>query len=147
VRALDYLFYVESRLRDVIRREVAFWNSHDPASAGEVYADNFNGHDVSGIHAGTLEQLKQSAAALFSGFPDLEVKIEDLLVDGDKAVKRWSARGTHTGTYAGVPATGKVVDFTGTNIFHVLDGKIVEVWAESDVLGFLRQLGVIPEIG
>jgi steroid delta-isomerase-like uncharacterized protein len=135
------------QLSDVIRREVAFWNSHDPATAGEVYADNFYGHDVSGIHAGTLEQLKQSAAALFSAFPDLDVKIEDLLVDGDKAVKRWSARGTHNGVYAGVPATGKEVVFSGTNIFRIVDGKITEVWVESDVLGFLRQLGVIPEMG
>ena len=42
------------------------------------------------------------------------------------------------------PTTGKEVVATGINIFRISNGKIAELWVESDDLGELRQLGVLP---
>ncbi|MCJ7738462.1 MAG: ester cyclase, partial [Anaerolineae bacterium] len=72
--------------RDVVRREVEFWNGHDAEAAGEVYAANDVGHDPAGTHAGSFEQLKQSAAAVFTAFPDLSLTADDVIVEGDVAV-------------------------------------------------------------
>ena len=91
-----------------------------------------------------IEQLKQSAAAHFAGFPDLHITVDDVIAEGDKVVKRWTARCTHTGEWMGIPATGSKLVVKGIEIFRIADGKIEEVWAEMDVLGMLRQLGVIP---
>ena len=33
---------------------------------------------------------------------------------------------------------------TGINILRVVDGKVVEHWGNSDDLGVMRQLGVLP---
>jgi len=133
--------------RDVVRREVAFWNGHDAEAAGEVYAENYVGHDPAGTHAGSFEQLKASAAAVFAAMPDLHLTANDVIVEGDKAVKRWTARGTQTGEWIGIPATGKEVVITGNNVFRIANGRIVECWAESDALGLMQQLGVIPPMG
>ena len=133
--------------REVVRREVAFWNGHDAEKAGEVYAEDYVGVDPNGTHAGSFEQIKQAAAAVFAAFPDLSLVADDIIVEGDKAVKRWTVRGTHTAEWQGIPATGKEIVMTGTNVFRIANGKIVECWAQGDALGMMQQLGVIPPLG
>ena len=133
--------------RKVVHREVAFWNGHDAEAVGEVYAADYVGHDPAGTHAGSLEQLKASAAAVFAAFPDLALTADDVIVEGDMAVKRWTVHGTHTGDWMGIPATGNKIVTTGTNIFRIVNGKIAECWAQSDALGLMQQLGVIPPMG
>jgi steroid delta-isomerase-like uncharacterized protein len=126
---------------------VDFWNGHDAEAAGEVYAADYVGHDPAGTHAGSFAQLKQSAAAVFAAFPDLKLTANAIIVEGDMAVKRWTVHGTHTGDWMGIPATGKTIQITGNNVFRIVDGKIAECWAESDALGLMQQLGVIPPMG
>jgi predicted ester cyclase len=43
-----------------------------------------------------------------------------------------------------MPPTRKQVSYTGILIYRMADGKIAEQWTEFDLLGFLRQLGVLP---
>jgi steroid delta-isomerase-like uncharacterized protein len=133
--------------REVVQREVAFWNGHDADAVGEVYADSYVGHDPAGTHAGSLEQLKASAAAVFRAFPDFSLTADDVIVEGDMATKRWTGRGTHQGEWMGIPPTGAKIEVTGNNIFRIANGKIVECWAQMDALGLMQQLGVIPPLG
>jgi steroid delta-isomerase-like uncharacterized protein len=81
--------------------------------------------------------------AMQTAFPDLDRRVEDLVAEGDKVVARWSARGTNTGAFNGMPPTGKVAESSGITIFRLQDGRIVEEWSESDMLGLLTQLGAI----
>jgi len=64
-----------------------------------------------------------------------------------KVVKRWTVTCKHTGELMGVPPTGKEIRFTGINIFRIVDGKIEEQWVESDALGLMQQLGIVPSPG
>jgi len=82
-----------------------------------------------------------------AGLPDVEVVSEDVIAEGDKAVVRWTGRGTHQGVLLGIPPTGKQVTWTGMTIYRIADGKIVEERGEEDALGFLQQLGVVPSMG
>ncbi len=59
-------------------------------------------------------------------------------------VTRWTAEGTHLGEFQGIPPTGKHGTFTGIDIDRVVDGKVVECWTNTDDLGLMQQLGVIP---
>jgi len=36
-------------------------------------------------------------------FPDIQIKIEDLIAEGDKVVARITAQGTHQGELMGIP--------------------------------------------
>src|SRR5678815_781673 len=57
------------------------------------------------------EGLKRFYGALWTGFPDLQVTVEDMVAEGEKVAWRLVARGTHTGEFRGVAATGKTVKF------------------------------------
>ncbi len=47
----------------------------------------------------------------------------------------------------GIPATGKRIEMTGIAIVRVAGGKIAELWTESDQMGMMQQLGVVPAPG
>jgi predicted ester cyclase len=80
---------------------------------------------------------------ILAGFPDVEYTIEQAFSGDDVVTLIWSAQGTHTGEFQGYAATGKRATWTGINVFRFECGRVVEVWAEADGLGRLRQLGVI----
>ena len=80
-----------------------------------------------------------------SAFPDSDLHIEEEIAEDDKVVIRWSFSGTHQGSLLGIPATGKKVKWTGITIYQIVDGKVMEEKGEEDFLGFLRQIGVVPQ--
>jgi predicted ester cyclase len=55
-------------------------------------------------------------------------------------------RGTHRGEFIGLPATGNLVTISEMHIARVVDGKIVERWAEWDQLALLQQVGGISDL-
>ena len=77
---------------------------------------------------------------LYGAFPDLALRIVDLVAEGDKVVARFEAPGTHTGTFAGIPATGKTATWKGIVMYHVVGDKITEAWADWDDWGLVQQL-------
>lgn len=87
---------------------------------------------------------KQMLMAFRTGFPDWEESVDDVIAEGDKVVLRVTGRGTHTGDFQGIPATGRQVTATGIGIARITDGRIAEAWAAYDALGLLQQLGVVP---
>jgi predicted SnoaL-like aldol condensation-catalyzing enzyme len=86
----------------------------------------------------------------FEAFPDGHFTVEDMIAEGDKVVSRYTFRGTHRGRWTaalGTPPTGKHVTISGNEIFRIADGRIVEQWAQFDIIGALRQFGVVPPPG
>ena len=58
---------------------------------------------------------------------------------------RLTSFGKHEGDLPGAPRTGNDLKMTSITIHRIAGGKLVEKWAEKDVLGFLQQIGVIPQ--
>ena len=81
---------------------------------------------------------------LHDGFPGVRFPVEEIFADGDLVCTRWSLQGAHTGTFAGMPPTGKPVTMRGCDVCRVRDGRITEIWHYDDVLGLLQQVGAIP---
>lgn len=50
--------------------------------------------------------------------------------------------GTHKGNFQGISPTGRQVMFTDIIVTRIEDGKFFALWAQFDVIGLLRQLGV-----
>lgn len=79
---------------------------------------------------------------IFRGpIPDLQVTIDDILIDGNKAAVRSTFRATHQGDLLGIPATGLPVEFMAIDIHRVENGQIVETHHIEDFLGVVFQLG------
>lgn len=129
----------------IARRYLAdFWNRGDEGALNDILVAGAVGHVAGKTFAVGPSTLLARRAALFGIYTNPIFTLEDEIAAGDKVVLRWTFRGKHTGAGAGVPPTGKEVIATGINIFRIADGKIAELWVESDDLGELRQLGVIP---
>ena len=81
-----------------------------------------------------------------AAFPDAQFTIEDLIAEGDKVAARATLRGTHRGEFMGIAPTGKHVTLTSISINRIEEGKMAEMWDNSDVLGLLQQLGAVPQM-
>jgi steroid delta-isomerase-like uncharacterized protein len=84
----------------------------------------------------------ESVKPFFEAFPDSAWSIEDIIAEGDKVVVRFVYRETQEGEFLGVPATGNKVEMGGIIIHRIENGRIIEDRDESDMLGFMTQLGM-----
>lgn len=93
--------------------------------------------------AGTFDGLGAVTgimSALFDAVPDLQYSIDEILVDGDSFVLRYSYTGTHVGELFGFPGTGDIIHCTGLEIDRVEGGRIVETQNFTDLHCLLTQL-------
>ncbi len=93
------------------------------------------------------EALKQHIAESEAAFPRYELVGEDLIIDGDKVVLRFALRGTHQGSFMGIPATGRKIDVPGIIIYRLAadknnEIKVAEHWMHIDSAVMMQQLGV-----
>lgn len=91
------------------------------------------------------EGLKQAFEIFWKATPGYH-RIEDQIAEGDKVVTRLTSFGKHQGDLPGAPATGNDLKMTSITIHRIANGRLVEKWAEKDVLGFLQQIGVLPAL-
>ncbi|WP_330297978.1 ester cyclase [Streptomyces sp. NBC_00503] len=77
-----------------------------------------------------------------AAFNPLIVQVDELVGEGDRIVARVTQRGTHGGTHPRMPEpTGRDFEVEAIWIFTLNQGKISEIRAVSDRLGFFLQLG------
>jgi steroid delta-isomerase-like uncharacterized protein len=110
--------------------------------ADEIYASDFVNHGVTRDVG--LKEDQEAARGWRSAFPDLRMKVDKTLVDGDYVTVLWSGEGTNTGEGNGLPATGKKLKGRGITIWRISGGKIREEWSEFDQLRIMQQLGLMP---
>ena len=111
----------------------------------ELIAPDYVNHDFP--DAKGPEGFKQMVAMFRGAFPDLEFTVEEVIGEADRLASRGAWRGTHKGTFMGLPATGKQVTVPFIDIWRISDGKFAENWVQMDMLGLIRQLGVGAEPG
>lgn len=112
----------------------------------EVCAERFVDHDpIQGDQ--DIESVKQRIRDYKAAFPDLEFTVDDIFAAGDKVVIRWTGQGTFENEFMGQQPThekGDPIRGIGIDRFDE-DGKIVEAWAQWDVLTFMRIIGLVPD--
>jgi len=122
------------------------WNKGNLAVVDQIYAPNYVQHEPSPVPVTSSEALKHYVAGYRSAFPDLRFTIDDLIAEGDKVVWRFTSTGTNSGSFWGMPPTGKPGVVTGVVIYRFENSQIVEAWVNIDALGLMQQLGVIPTL-
>ena len=129
--------------KQIVRRYQEIYNSNDLDALSEVVSEDLLTPKImAGIPTG-IQGAKAAHRIMLAGFPDYQTLIDDLIAEDDKVVARMTMVGTHTGSFMGIPATGKHVSFTGISIARLANGKIVEHWGEEDGVSLLQQLGVL----
>jgi steroid delta-isomerase-like uncharacterized protein len=107
-------------------------------------ADNYVDHDppVPELPSG-IEGFKAVLTMFRTAFSDLHFTVEEMIVEGDRAVARVTMRGTHRERFMGISRTGKLVKITGIDIYRIANGRIVEHWGTFDRMGLMQQFGVV----
>ena len=121
------------------------FNKGDVSTIDELLAPNFVEREV--LPPGTpsgREGVKQLTMMFRTAFPDFNVRLDDLIAEGDKVVARSTWSGTQKGEFMGIPPTGRRVSFDVIDILRVSGGKFVEHWGVMDSSALMQQLGVIP---
>lgn len=83
-------------------------------------------------------------SAFYAGFPDIHHTIDETAVAGNRVVTRFTLRGTHTGNFMGVPASGRSVEVQAFVWLTVAAGRVSRLQAIFDQIGLLRQIGALP---
>jgi steroid delta-isomerase-like uncharacterized protein len=117
-----------------------FWNQKNLDSADAHFASNATAPAASGLPPGP-DGVKAVAGMIFAAFPDFHMEIDKIVANDDKVAIRTIQTGTHQGDFMGVPASGKQATWTEMTVTRFEDGKIVETFWETDMLGLMQQIG------
>jgi len=134
----------------VVRRFIEeLWNQRKLALADDLFAEDCVthqlrfGNDPAGAPRGPAA-MKHHIADWLAAFPDIRFTIEQMLAEGDRVMTQCVARGTHLGSWLGIPATGKFISIQMFVVHRFADGVIAEDWVLVDSLGVFQQLGLVP---
>lgn len=91
----------------------------------------------------SLEEFRNNwQLPLRAAFTEREYVTEKFLADGEWASCFGYIEATHSGTFFGIPATGKRVRIPYMDFWHVKDGRIADNPVSVDFAKVLAQLGV-----
>jgi predicted ester cyclase len=130
----------------VVRRWIERIDRGGVPDVGAYVTDAYQDHNpppFPGLKPG-ITGVRQAFPVALEAFGEFHHEMPASISEGDKAASRIIGFGKHTGSFMGIPATGKQVQMSGISIHRVKDGKLVEHWAQIDALSLLQQLGVIP---
>jgi steroid delta-isomerase-like uncharacterized protein len=122
----------------LLDRYAAAINAHDTSSFPELFTEAYiqhSGRSPSGL-AAQIENFRRIVATM----PDVQIRIEDRIIAGDKVVARTAYSATHTQTILGIPPTGKAFTFRTIDIWRIENGKFAEHWDLTDIAQVLSSL-------
>jgi hypothetical protein len=124
-------------LQDLARRYAAAWCSQEPASVAAFFAPGGSLRVNDDAPAVGRKAITEVARWFMSAFPDMQVLMDGLSVDGYGAVYQWTLVGTNTGP----GGTGHGVRISGFEEWRLgADGLIAESLGHFDAVEYRRQL-------
>lgn len=131
--------------KELCRRFFAAISSGDFAALDQILSPNFVEHE---LLPPQIPPGREGAKILFSmlrhAIPDAVMSPEDMVAEGDKVAVRVLVTGTQTGEFMGIPASGKLVEYTVMDLMRIQDSQLVEHWGVADQMTLLTQIGAMP---
>jgi predicted ester cyclase len=122
----------------LLDKYVAAVNAHDTSSFAEIHTENYiqnSGRSPNGL-AAQIENFR----GIFGRMPDVQARVEDRIIAGDKVVARMTFSATHTQPLQGIAPTGRRFTLRTIDIWRVENGKLAEHWDIVDYPGLQKQL-------
>ena len=141
--------------KELVRRHFEeLWNRQDLAVADELMAQDYLEHALAPFGQAEPGRVngpaatRQTAEWQLTQFPDLQMKIEAIVAEGDLVAVRVLSEGINLGPLNGVvPPTGKRFAARQSHWFRVENGQLAEHWATREDLVAMLQLGVVQPPG
>ena len=122
----------------LLEKYVAAVNAHDTSTFAEIHTESYIQH--SGRSASGLAAQIENFRGIFGRMPDVQARVEDSIIAGDRVVARMSLSATHTQPLQGIAPTGRRFTLRTIDIWRVENGKFAEHWDIVDFPGLLKQL-------
>jgi aspartyl-tRNA synthetase len=120
----------------IYRQYLERCNAHEFATLDEFVDRDVrvNGHPLG------LDQYQEGLQRVVDAFPDYHWHLDQLLGEGDYLAARFTDSGTHQGIFLMIAPSGTFITTQEFAFYHVVDGKIAEVWVTADNLSTLLQI-------
>jgi predicted ester cyclase len=124
-------------LRSFAEAYTAAWCSHDASRVAAFFEENGSLSVNEDAPAVGREAITAVAEGFMTVFPDLQVSMDDLLLEGDRATYHWTLTGTNTGP----GGTGRTVRISGYEVWQMgAEGLIDNSQGRFDSEDYRRQL-------
>lgn len=121
-------------------------NQRNPAEVDAFFHPKVIDHGVPPGFPRTIRGRKALNAIYYRAFPDARGTIEDIMVEDDRVVVRYTMRGSQQGEFMGMPPTGRTFVASGFFQDRFEGDRAVEHWEVFDEAEMMRQLGLMPEL-
>jgi steroid delta-isomerase-like uncharacterized protein len=111
---------------------------------GKYIADNYIEHQLMPGQKPGLAGLKEMMTGFRAAFPDMKFTTNHITADSGSIWAHFTMTGTNTGSFMGMPATGKKINVDGIDLLKIVNGKAVEHWGYMDEHAMMQQLGLAP---
>lgn len=128
--------------KQLVQQYLKAFNQKDREALSEVVDEDIVEHGTHWEVEG-FDEFMQYVEDNVNTFTDYTGTTEEMIAEDGTVAVRYTVRGTHEGEYLGIKPTGREVEWTGIAMYSIDDGKISEIWIESDQLGLLEQLGLV----
>lgn len=118
-------------------------NAHNLEALDVFAASNYLEHQYDTHYDSDLKGVKKAFADYFTAFPDMHVKVNFMIIEGDFITAQITTTGTNSGPIYGQKATNKKIDINGVDIIRLKNGKVEEHWGYAEEGKLLTQLGLI----
>jgi ketosteroid isomerase-like protein len=126
---------LEAKNTGVVLRYLRVFETRDVADLAELVDPDVVGHGAGqAVHG----RRKVEDSVLSPGLSACVVRVDDLFAARDRVTVAFTLTYTRE-------RTGEELLMTGHKSYRLRDGRIVELWGETDVFGFLRRAGVLPD--
>ncbi|MEV5385392.1 nuclear transport factor 2 family protein [Streptomyces sp. NPDC052721] len=124
-QVLDRKREMTDDVRVLAQRMYQAFNARDLTAATAIFSADFVSHPLGTVG---VDSVVKAWSGLHALFPDIQVIVEDMLVEADRAAVRTSLHG--------IPAEAEGQAFplpSMMEIFRVQDGRIAELWGLSSL--------------
>lgn len=126
-----------ARLREFATKYTAAWCSQNAAGVAAFFAEGGSLQINEGTPSVGRTAITEAAQGFMTAFPDMVVTMEEVSLDGDHAVYRWTLTGKNTGP----GGTGKAVRISGYEEWTIgTNGLIAQSKGHFDETEYQRQL-------
>jgi steroid delta-isomerase-like uncharacterized protein len=125
------------------------WNARDAERIASFFAEDavYNDHGAGAVARGR-EGIREHAARVHAGFPDLRFELVRAAHGEDFTAGEWRSVMTHGGDFEGLAPTGRVVESSGVDVATLDgDGLIARLDSYYDGAEIMRDLGLLPARG
>jgi predicted ester cyclase len=124
----------------LLREFVTAFESGDTHTLRRIVDPEIVDHTLPPGAAPGIAGLLYAVDSYREGFPDLCLTLDKVVSDGDCVVGYGRISGTNTGTFFGMPPTGKTAEFGYIDMYRIDSGRLVEVWHIEEIAGLMRQI-------